>query len=206
MRTGENRIRLKIQELIEERKTKVGGNFAVIDTETTWSCSVMSVGVIVADSDTFEQTNSRYYVIREALREGGMFSSMVHMRSLPERMVTESTLREELGAYLYSCGVSSIFAYNAKFDRNCLSFLSTDFAWHDIMRLAAYKQYNPAIPENAPCCKTGRLKSGYGVEEILRMLGNRRYVEKHNAYYDAQDELEIMRLLKHPLDMYPELR
>ena len=73
------------------------------------------------------------------------------------------------------------------------------------MRLAAYKQYNSAIPENAECCKTGQLKRGYGVEPILRMLGKEMYYETHNALMDAMDELEIVRLLGHPVDMYPEI-
>ena len=30
------------------------GRFAVIDTETNWSDQVMSIGVVIADSDTFE--------------------------------------------------------------------------------------------------------------------------------------------------------
>ena len=67
------------------------------------------------------------------------------------------------------------------------------------------------IPEEilaggAECCSTGRLKRGYGVEAMLRLLsGSRTYRETHNAFHDAFDELEIMRLLAHPLDAYPKL-
>ena len=64
------------------------------------------------------------------------------------------------------------------------------------MRLAAYRQHNPKILETADLCSTGRLKRGYGVEPMLRLLsGNRGYHETHNAIFDALDELEIMRLL-----------
>ena len=73
------------------------------------------------------------------------------------------------------------------------------------MRLAAYKQFNSAIPADAECCKTGKLKRGYGVENILKMLGKENYMEIHNALTDAIDELEIVRLLGHPVDMYPEI-
>lgn len=73
-------------------------------------------------------------------------------------------------------------------------------------KLAAYRQYNPCIPEDAPCYKTGRLKSGYGVESIMRMLsGARNYSEVHNALCDAEDELKIMQLLKLDIDRYPEI-
>ena len=61
------------------------------------------------------------------------------------------------------------------------------------------------IPVSAECCKTGRLKRGYSVENIMRMFGNSDYIESHNALLDARDELEIMRLLGYPIDTYPKL-
>ena len=64
------------------------------------------------------------------------------------------------------------------------------------MRIAAYRQYNDRIPLDAPCCRTGRLKTGYGVEPVYRLLsGRRNYFEKHNGWHDAMDELKIMQLL-----------
>ena len=73
----------------------------------------------------------------------------------------------------------------------------------DIMRIAAYRQFNKYIPANAPCCKTGRLKGGYGVEPIMHMLtGDNGYSESHNAVNDACDELKIVELLALPLDVY----
>jgi hypothetical protein len=102
-------------------------------------------------------------------------------------------------------GIQSIFAYNACFDRNHLPELR-NYRWHDIMRLAAYRQYNPRIPANADCCSTGRLKRGYGVEPMLRLLsGNHTYHESHNAIFDAADELKIMLLLEHELLKYAKL-
>ena len=71
------------------------------------------------------------------------------------------------------------------------------------MRLAAYRQYNWAIPDCADCYKTGRLKRGYGVEAVLKMLSNnKQYSETHNAVLDAQDELEIIRLLGYEIKEY----
>ena len=98
--------------------------------------------------------------------------------------------------------IGDVFAYNAAFDRNHLPELK-HFSWYDIMRLAAYRQHNPKIPACADCCATGRLKRGYGVEPMLRLLSdNRSYHETHNAIYDAMDELEIMKLLHHNLSAY----
>ena len=109
---------------------------------------------------------------------------------------------KDLRDFLKSNDVTDIFAYNAIFDYRHLPELQY-LDWYDIMKLAAYRQYNPKIPYNADCCGTGRLKSGYGVESIYRMLsGNMRYSELHNALTDAVDELEIMRMLKHEFTVY----
>jgi hypothetical protein len=120
-------------------------------------------------------------------------------------LCTRGEAISDLRAWFRKHGVGSIFAYNACFDRNHLPELR-DFDWYDIMRLAAYRQYNPKIPANADCCSTGRLKRGYGVEPMLRLLsGNRTYHESHNAFFDAMDELEIMRFLMHRLEDYCKL-
>lgn len=164
----------------------------------------MSVGMIIADPKDYRIIDYKYYVIKEALREGGMFSDVLYLEDLEEEEVSIREIEEKLLSFLHAYHISCIFAYNAAFDRNELPFLSS-FVWRDIMRLAAYKQYNPCIPDNAPCCKTGRLKSGYGVESIMRMLCGRYYEETHNALIDARDELEIMRLLGHAWNEYPKL-
>ena len=71
------------------------------------------------------------------------------------------------------------------------------------MRLAAYRQYNAKIPANVECYGTGRMKSGYGVQSIVCMIGNdKSYEETHNAYFDALDELRIVQLLGHSIETY----
>ena len=71
------------------------------------------------------------------------------------------------------------------------------------MSLDEYSQYNLAIPSSADCFKSLRLKRGYGVEYILKLLSKyKRYRETHNAVLDAQDELEIIRLLGHDIIEY----
>lgn len=39
------------------------GKFIVIDTETTWYDEVMSIGAVVADSDTMSLIQTKYYII-----------------------------------------------------------------------------------------------------------------------------------------------
>ena len=47
------------------------------------------------------------------------------------------------------------------------------------------------------------MKRNYGVEPMIQLLtGNCKYMEVHNALYDALDELEIMRLLGKTLEEY----
>ena len=47
--------------------------FAVIDTETTWSDKVMSIGLAIADSDSFDLLDQRYYILTPYKNHGGMF-------------------------------------------------------------------------------------------------------------------------------------
>lgn len=178
--------------------------FAVIDTETNWNNRVMSIGVLIARCRNFERTDSRYYIIPSEEKVGGMYSKS--MRDTRHEIITghRHEVIEDLKTVLDSNGVDDLFAYNASFDKNHLPELS-DFCWHDIMKVAAYKQHNPSIPDHLPCCKTGRLKRGYGVEPILQMLGVEDYCETHNAIIDARDELKIMTKLGYEIDFYPEI-
>ena len=178
--------------------------FAVIDTETNWNDDVMSIGVIIARFKNFKGTDSRYYILPEEERVTGMYSKS--MRRTSHEILTGNRYEviDDVRDLLESNGVDDLFAYNASFDKRHLPELS-DFSWRDIMKVAAYKQYNPCIPKDMPCCKTGRLRSGYGVESMLQILGVDDYSESHNAIIDARDELRIMRLLDYEVDFYPEI-
>ncbi len=181
---------------------KAMGRFAVIDTETNWADQVMSIGVVVADADDFSIQDARYLVFDPDYQIGGMYEGVLFPEMLPCTVTTRKEGMQALVDWVKGSGVSSIFAYNANFDKNHLPEFR-DFQWFDIMRLAAYRQYNPTIPKDAECCGTGRLKRGYGVEPTLqRLSGNLGYQETHNALYDAVDELKIVRLLGHPLEAY----
>lgn len=182
------------------------GKFAVIDTETNWADQVMSIGTVIADTETFETVAVKYHILPEACGIGGMYYDALFLDTPVDPVhCTRGDAMGELLSWFCQLGVCSIFAYNAAFDRNHLPELRS-LRWYDIMRLAAYRQHNPKIPAAAACCSTGRMKRGYGVEPMLRLLsGNGTYCETHNALFDALDELEIMRLLNHPLGTYPPL-
>jgi hypothetical protein len=148
----------------------------------------------------------RYYVLPLACQVGGMYESTLFVETPVQPILcSRANAIADILSWLRSHGIRDLFAYNACFDRNHLPELG-NFDWHDILRLAAYRQHNPFIPCTAECCSTGRLKRGYGVEAMLRLLsGQRAYEETHNAILDAFDELEIMCLLGHPLSDYQPL-
>ncbi len=176
--------------------------FAVIDTETNWNDAVMSIGVVIADSETKEKIDSVYYIIDPEYRVGGMYSNELRLNGKEVCVTDRKQALKEIHAWLKTYDVQKLFAYNASFDKKHLPEYSM-YEWYDIMRLAAYRQYNRAIPKTADCCRTGRLKRGYGVEDVLRMFGTKSaYRETHNAVLDAEDELEIMRLLGHEIGAY----
>ena len=182
------------------------GKFAVIDTETNWADQVMSIGTVIADSDTFQPIEMEYHILPKECRAGGMYYDALFLDTpVKPILCTRAEAIRDLKAWLAQHDVQSIFAYNACFDRNHLPELC-GCDWYDIMRLAAYRQHNPKIPANADCCTTGRLKRGYGVEPMLRLLsGDHTYQETHNAVLDAVDELGIMRLMGRRLEEYQAL-
>ena len=177
--------------------------FAVIDTETTWGDAVMSIGVVVADSETFALVDKRYYILTPFKNHGGMYTHALYVNGIkPDLECSREKAVTELLRFLTAHEANTMFAYNAAFDYRHLPELS-HLSWYDIMRMAAYRQHNPKIPIYADCYGTGRLKRGYGVENVYRMLSdNLGYCEMHNALTDAIDELEIMRLLNHNIGKY----
>lgn len=186
----------------KEMKEHMIDKFAVIDTETNWNDEVMSIGIVIADSETKKKIDEIYYIIDPEYKVGGMYSDELQLDKEKAHITNRKQALKEIKKWLNTYHVRKLFAYNASFDKRHLPEYS-EYKWYDIMRLAAYRQYNLAIPSSADCFKTGRLKRGYGVEDILKMLSkNKRYRETHNAVLDAQDELEIIRLLGHDIIEY----
>lgn len=181
--------------------------FAVIDTETTWSDEVMSIGIAVSDFAGFGVTDKKYYILTPFKDHGGMYSNALYIRGItPDLESDRLTVTYDIKNFLAEYEIRDMFAYNAVFDCRHLPELQY-LDWYDIMRLAAYRQYNSAIPSTAECYSTGKLKRGYGVESVYRMLsGNDHYREFHNALTDALDELEIMRMLKCGLAAYSQAK
>ena len=174
---------------------------AVIDTETNWDNALMSVGVVLADAKTLRPLDALYLIVTPEHERGGLYADRLALYE-PSDLLFRFEAGERLQGFLKRHGVRRVFAYNARFDLGVLPELS-NFVWHDIMRLAAYREFNKCIPEAAECFGTGRLKRDYGVEPMLRLLSGRRdYFETHNAMLDAFDELTIMRLLGHDIEEY----
>lgn len=173
--------------------------FAVIDTETTWSDEVMSIGAAIADFEgetPFELIDKKYYILTPFKDLGGMYTYALYPNGIkPDFEGTRAQVMKMLREFFSAENVTAVFAYNALFDQRHLPELS-DYEWYDIMKLAAYRQYNRKIPRDADCFSTGRLKRSYGVESMYRMLsGSSSYCEVHNALTDAVDELELMKML-----------
>ena len=193
--------------------------FAVIDTETNWNNEVMSIGVVIDDDERFDKSpannaviplDRKYYIITPECEVGGMYGYALN--NVPKEFTIKCSREQVIKDLLYwlNCNqIKAVFAYNASFDCRCLPELNM-FEWYDIMRLAAYKQFNHKIADELACCSTGRLQRGYGVEPILKMLMDNEYFtktysESHNALLDAQDELKIMYLLGYKVKDYIKL-
>lgn len=177
--------------------------FTVIDTETNFRNEVISIGTVIADGKKI--IGKRYYILTPYKNYLAMYSGALYA-VLPDRECSRGEAVDELKAFFAEYSAGSIFAYNANFDYGMLPEFRS-YEWYDIMRIAAYSQFNKKIPDNAELFSTGRLKRGCGVENIYRMLsGNPEYRETHNALLDAEDEFEIMRMLGCPLEEYAVAR
>ncbi len=181
--------------------------FAVIDTETTWANELMSIGVVISDSKNFNVADKRYYILLPYKNHGAMYSSELYINGIvPDSEGDRMSIIRELSKFLSDWNINKIFAYNALFDRSRLPELNC-FAWYDIMKIACNKLYNKKIPDSAECYSTGKLKRGYGVENIYRLLSdNIKYRETHNALYDAADELFIMKMLELEIESYDTVK
>ena len=120
---------------------------AVIDTETTYYDDVMSIGIVIANREDLSRQKTLYYVFPEQCGKPAMFGSALFVEGQEViRMCRQDALRE-IDGILKEWNVTMIFAYNALFDKGHLPEL-TGYVWRDIMKLAAYRQYNPYIPES----------------------------------------------------------
>lgn len=185
--------------ICEYHKTK----FAVIDTETNFDGEAMSIGIVIADTQTYQPVDAKYYVLNPEYKTGGMFSHALQIEgNAPNMIDTREVILLNVKSLLKKHNVKSIFAYNVSFDYKLLPEL-LQYDWYDIMKLAAYKQYNSKITGTMDCYSTGKLKRNAGVESIMKLLtGDCSYHEKHNAVYDAMDELKIMKHLGRKFEDY----
>lgn len=186
--------------------------FALIDVETSYSNNIISIGIVISDDISFKPRSFKYYRILEHENVPAMFTYAMELGDFSlnpsEYEIKASYLDviEKIKELLSNNKVKHLFAYNASFDKGHLPELR-EYYWHDIMEKAAYRQTNKKIPANSEFYGTGRLKKGYGVEAIYRLLADdTSYNETHNALMDALDELEIMRHLEYRVIHYGVMR
>lgn len=88
------------------------GKIAVIDTETNWVDQVMSIGTVLADSETFRPLDARYYLFPAECQIGGMYEKAL---CLPTPAAPISLPREkamaDIALWLRKQRVQAIFAY-----------------------------------------------------------------------------------------------
>lgn len=181
-------------------------NICVIDTETNYDDEVISIGAAIVDARTYDVIDKLYLIVYPECLEPAMFSNELKIPGIKVNLKdSRNNCIKELKTFLKEYKIKDIFAYNARFDHNHLPELAK-YNWYDIMRIAAYKQYNPSLIGHGQFCTTGKFKTGYGVENVLKILRKKHklkaYKEIHNAVNDAIDEAEVMKLLEHDIDTY----
>ena len=174
--------------------------FAVIDTETNWNQEIMSIGIAIINARNFYQIDEQYFVLEQESKVGGMFSDA--LLECEAYITSRSEAIRQINQMFAYYGISSIFVYNTSSVKESLEELSW-CTWYDIVKVAAYKQHNPLIPQSTPTFKTGRMKKGYGLADMMRLLtGNETYHDTHNAIMEARDAANIMQMLHHEIAYY----
>ena len=69
--------------ICEYHKTK----FAVIDTETNFDGEAMSIGIVIADTQTYQPVDAKYYVLNPEYKTGGMFSHALQIEENAPNMI-----------------------------------------------------------------------------------------------------------------------
>ncbi len=183
-------------------KENTCGYFAVLDVETNWNNEVMSIGVVVADCETFAAVDKKYYVIYPECRVGGIYSSV--LRDINNDLICDCSREQAIDGInklMSQYGVCDILAYNAPFDYKCLHELH-NYVWRDILPIAANRNFNDKLPDNCEYFSTGLLKSGRGLQNVMRLVYFCGFTEQHNALQDSLDELQLMQLVNQPLSAY----
>ena len=93
--------------------------FAVIDTETNWNNEVMSIGVVIAEKDTFKKVDDLYFIFDPEYKIGGMFSMVLPVkgRAPKDLLFTRKIAMEKFKEAFEKYGVKDLFAYNGTFDK-----------------------------------------------------------------------------------------
>lgn len=178
----------------------------VIDTETNYSDEVISIGAAIVDARSYDVIETLYLIVYPECLKPAMFSDELEIEGVNIDLKDKrNKCIKKVKELLIKHDVDNIFAYNACFDRYHLPELS-NYNWYDIMKIAAYRQYNPTLIGHGCFYSTGRLIRGYGVENVLKLLRKKHhlktYKEVHNAVNDAIDEAEVMKLLEHSITTY----
>ena len=93
--------------------------FLVIDTETTWSDRVMSVGAVIADAYDMHPLATKYYILDPEYTAGGMYSAALCHKRAGKPIICSR--EEAMADLLNTCSrhnITQLFAYNALFDRD----------------------------------------------------------------------------------------
>ncbi|EIN15368.1 Hypothetical protein, predicted transmembrane protein [Mycoplasmopsis agalactiae 14628] len=177
-------------------------NIAVIDVETNFSNEVVSIGVAIADKNSFSLIDQNYWLIGEREQYESMYKHVYHIPELKKYGIKDYVVNtydeaiEKLIQFLNYYNIDDWFSYT-KFDYSKLPELHDLYNWFDISIPAKNINTNDFIPKDSPTFKNGALRANWGVEPIYRLLsGNSKYSEIHNALFDAIDELKIMQMLE----------
>ncbi len=174
---------------------------AIISVKTNSMGHAIAIGVAVIDANQWQLQQAQYYIISDELlcyyTYDNIYLSHVYKSYFGKLGDVENHIRKTLTKYQ----ITNIYAYNAQFVCKTCPGLHM-YYWYDIMKIAAYKQYNSYLPSNIDYLDNGRIKYKYNIPHIMEYLNISYFRYVDHALYDVLDELRIMKTLNININTY----
>lgn len=175
---------------------------AIIDAKLNFIDEIISIGIAIVDAKTFEIKTAEYFLVPEELiidgfNNGNITIAHTYQTYFGAHKDIENHIRKLLNQY----NITNIYTFNGKFIYSKLTGLQK-YHWYDIMKVAAYKQYNYKLPDNLMFNDQGRLLYKCNIKDLMEILTKTYFYYTNHALYDVLDETKMMKLLDLNINVY----
>ena len=175
---------------------------AIIDAKLNFIDEIISIGIAIVDAKTFKVKTAEYFLVPEELIIDGFNNDNITIAHTYQTYFgahkdIENHIRKLLNQY----NITNIYTFNGKFIYRKLAGLQK-YHWYDIIKVAAYKQYNYKLPDNLMFNDQGRLLYKCNIKDLMEILTKTYFYYTNHALYDTLDIARMMSLIDLPIEQY----